>query len=167
MEKKKLKKLLLSSAAGILLFSAVAPSGLLYVQASELSQISEVDDIAVNEEEIVASIISEVSSTAVVQGNYNENARVGGALIAKLIAKYGLTYVKKTLPKIIYKKVAPIIGKKVSQAKFLSIWNNVINWGTGAAIEQGLAKVFKSMGMSSGVANTAASIIVTALSILI
>lgn len=134
----------------------------------------ETDDVDVDiteeeQNEIINSTVLEVQNTATVIPEVPGQMQTRGAvgLMAKLIAKYGVIYVKKTLPKIMYKKVAPYIGKKITQAKFLTIWNNIVNLGTGAAAEKGLAKVFKSLGISSGVANTAASVIVTALFLLI
>lgn len=94
-------------------------------------------------------------------------SRAALGLMARLAAKYGKVYVSKTLPKIVYKKVAKLIGKKVSQAKFLHIWNNTIGVAAGAALESAIAKGLKACGVPKGIANTAATIIATAVGILV
>lgn len=109
--------------------------------------------------------VSQSAPATITTPRFQSRAALG--LMARLAAKYGKVYVSKTLPKIVYKKVAKLIGKKVSQAKFLHIWNNTIGVATGAALESAIAKGLKACGVPKGIANTAATIIATAVGILV
>ncbi|SJN41280.1 hypothetical protein FM115_08850 [Marinilactibacillus psychrotolerans 42ea] len=133
---------------------------------------TEDDDTLLTEEEqneIINSIVTEVQDTTpvntTVRGGIQTRAAAG--LMAKLAAKYGTVWLKKTAPKFLYKKISFLIGKKISQAKFVQIFGRIINLATGTAMEQALAKSFRSLGISSKLANSAASIIVTGLFLLV
>lgn len=60
-----------------------------------------------------------------------------------------------------YKHLAGLIGKKVSEATFVRVFGNIINWGTGVAVEQAMARALINLGVDSKTANTAASVVVT------
>ncbi|MFT8426063.1 MAG: hypothetical protein ABF630_11485 [Liquorilactobacillus sp.] len=116
-------------------------------------------------EELKSELLQSASTIETTTPRFQSKAALG--LMARLISKYGKVYVTKTLPKILYKKVAKLIGKKVSQAKFMSIWNNTIGVATGAALESAISKGLQSCGVPKGIANTAATIITTAVGILV
>lgn len=93
--------------------------------------------------------------------------RAATSLLVKLAAKYGQVYVKNTLPKKIYKRVAPYIGKAISQEKFTKIWNNSIGVASGAALETSISKGLQSMGVKKGTATTVAGIVSTTVAVLV
>lgn len=147
-------------------------------QLGNLIDTYDMDNLTTNQENVVSiysaklqdELKAEVSQSApapetITTPRFQSRAALG--LMARLVAKYGKVYVSKTLPKILYKKVAKLIGKKVSQAKFLHIWNNTIGVATGAALESAIAKGLKACGVPKGIANTAATIIATAVGILV
>ena len=147
-------------------------------QLGNLIDTYDMDDLTTNQENVVSiysaklqdELKAEVSQSApapetITTPRFQSRAALG--LMARLVAKYGKVYVSKTLPKILYKKVAKLIGKKVSQAKFLHIWNNTIGVATGAALESAIAKGLKACGVPKGIANKAATIIATAVGILV
>lgn len=118
----------------------------------------------INKDELVQEILKDIKQEMLPelrleQPKYKE--RGAGGLIATLIAKYGIIYVKKTLPKLIYRHIAKYVGRKVSEQAFVRIFGNIVNWGTGAAFERGLARALKAAGLDSGTANTVASVVVT------
>ncbi|OOV21117.1 hypothetical protein LG101_13420 [Levilactobacillus brevis] len=145
-------------------------------QLGNLIDTYDMDNLTTNQENVVSiysaklqdELKAEVSQSApatITTPRFQSRAALG--LMARLAAKYGKVYVSKTLPKIVYKKAAKLIGKKVSQAKFLHIWNNTIGVATGAALESAIAKGLKACGVPKGIANTAATIIATAVGILV
>ncbi|MEN3249846.1 hypothetical protein [Fructilactobacillus sanfranciscensis] len=147
-------------------------------QLGNLIDTYDMDNLTTNQENVVSiysaklqdELKAEVSQSApapetITTPRFQSRAALG--LMARLVAKYGKVYVSKTLPKILYKKVAKLIGKKVSQAKFLHIWNNTIGVATGAALESAIAKGLKACGVPKGIANKAATIIATAVGILV
>ncbi|HIW88834.1 MAG TPA: hypothetical protein H9869_03040 [Candidatus Ligilactobacillus excrementipullorum] len=114
--------------------------------------------------------MNDVNSTA--PGKNNDGSKDpqdkgATSLLVKLAAKYGQAYVKKTLPKKIYIKVAPYIGKAISQEKFTKIWNNSIGVASGAALETSISKGLQSMGVKKGTATTVASIVSTTVAVLV
>lgn len=147
-------------------------------QLGNLIDTYDMDNLTTNQENVFSiysaklqdELKAEVSQSApapetITTPRFQSRAALG--LMARLVAKYGKVYVSKTLPKILYKKVAKLIGKKVSQAKFLHIWNNTIGVATGAALESAIAKGLKACGVPKGIANKAATIIATAVGILV
>lgn len=147
-------------------------------QLGNLIDTYDMDNLTTNQENVVSiysaklqdELKAEVSQSVpapetITTPRFQSRAALG--LMARLVAKYGKVYVSKTLPKILYKKVAKLIGKKVSQAKFLHIWNNTIGVATGAALESAIAKGLKACGVPKGIANKAATIIATAVGILV
>ncbi|HDR6822701.1 TPA: hypothetical protein QCV77_006351 [Bacillus thuringiensis] len=88
----------------------------------------------INQQEIdkaIASILNEVGQTAPqVQVNENSMQELGVVSIGtKLIKKLGGSYVKSTLPKQIYAKFPAELTAKVSEAKWVGIWNTYILMG--------------------------------------
>ncbi len=49
----------------------------------------------------------------------------------------------------------------MSEQAFFRIFGNIVDWGTGAALEQGLAQALKAAGVDSGTAHIVASVVVT------
>ncbi|TGD17538.1 hypothetical protein [Levilactobacillus suantsaiihabitans] len=94
-------------------------------------------------------------------------SRAAAGLMAYLIARYGKVYVAKTLPKIVYKKFAKVIGKKVSEKKFVKVWGNAMDVATGAALEKVISKGLHTCGLSKGVSNTIAAGVVTVVEVLV
>ncbi|RRA88877.1 hypothetical protein D5F93_13095, partial [Streptococcus agalactiae] len=59
------------------------------------------------------------------------------------------------------------VGNKIGEAAFVRIFGNIVDWGTGAAIEQALAQALQAAGIDAGTANTVATVTVTVASWLI
>lgn len=161
MNKKVLKYGAVLSASVIIATNVIPVS----VYAYETQKVAEqVITPEINKDELVQEILKDIKQEmlpelSLEQPQYQE--RGAGGLIATLIAKYGVYYVKKTLPKLIYKHVAKYLGRKVSEQAFVRIFGNIVDWGTGAALEQGLAQALKAAGVDSGTAHTVASVVVT------
>lgn len=142
-------------------------------QLGDIIQTYDMDNLTDTQRKVVniylikvqSEIVSEVQK--VPTRNQGLHPRGAAGLMARLIAKYGRTYVMKTLPKLLYKKIAKLVGKKVGQATFLRIWKNVMNVATGAALQAAIAKGLKACGVPVNIANTAAGIISTAIEILV
>lgn len=142
-------------------------------QLGDIIQNYNMDSLTATQEKVLNVYLVKVQAEIVAEmqnaPSENQGIQTRGAagLMARLIAKYGRTYVAKTLPKLLYKKVAKLIGKKVGEATFVRIWNNVMNVATGAALQSAIAKALKACGVPAGVANTAAGVIVTAIEIFV
>ncbi|CYV12580.1 hypothetical protein HO640_11670 [Streptococcus suis] len=160
--KKTLFKVGVLFSCSMLLSSVSFPS---VVSAYEIGQIKNFSVTnKINKDELVKDILTDVKTNMLpelelVQPQYQSRGAAG--LIATLIAKYGVIYVKKQLPKIIYKHIAKYVGKQIGEAMFVKIFANIVDWGTGAVLEQALARALQSFGINSGIANTVASVVVT------
>ncbi|OOV21150.1 hypothetical protein LG101_13670 [Levilactobacillus brevis] len=106
-------------------------------QLGNLIDTYDMDNLTTNQENVVSiysaklqdELKAEVSQSApatITTPRFQSRAALG--LMARLAAKYGKVYVSKTLPKIVYKKAAKLIGKKLAKLSFcisgiiLSVW---------------------------------------------
>lgn len=158
-------KLWIILVLGVSVFSTVSYNVSSVVYANEVQNVQQEIIIGeINKDELVQGILKDIQQEMLPelrleQPKYKE--RGAGGLIATLIAKYGIVYIKKTLPRLIYKHVGKYLGRKVSEQAFVRVFANIVDWGTGAAIEQGLARALIRLGVDSNTANTVASVVVT------
>lgn len=145
------------------LTSTVSPS---LIYANEVSHIQRIksQQFSINEEKLVQDILKDIKKESLPELSlhrpiYQTRGAVG--LLKALIAKYGITYVSQRLPRIIYKHIAKYVGRRLSEATFVRIFGNIVNWGTGAVVEQLLARALQQAGLDVGTANTVASVVVT------
>lgn len=68
---------------------------------------------------------------------------------------------RQRLPRIICKHIAKYVGRRLSEATVVRIFGNIVNWGTGAVVEQLLARALQQADLDVGTANPVASVVVT------
>lgn len=180
----KSKKIITSSMAILIMFASVGPSVAL---ASEVKQEQKVENVRGNTDSSkLGKLISDYDFNNLTEeqknnietyedlvakelrDEYNLSDRqhvLAGSLVRRLVVKYGWVYVTKTLPKQIYPKIAPIIGKKVSQATFVKNWGKIVGYTSDAAVKNAMVSAFTKAGIDKGPAKLAANIILTALKV--
>ncbi|HEM9305161.1 MULTISPECIES: hypothetical protein [Streptococcus] len=167
--KNKLFKIITTSLTIVTLGGVFVPSA---IYANEVLQPETVVSLPsdINRDQLTTEIISDIEKEGlpeVLNERPKRQKRGAAGLMATLIAKYGVRYVKTQLPKIIYKHIGKYVGNKIGEAAFVRIFGNIVDWGTGAAIEQALAQALQAAGIDAGTANTVATVTVTVASWLI
>ncbi|MBO0480807.1 hypothetical protein [Candidatus Enterococcus courvalinii] len=110
-------------------------------------------------EELSNEYIETLKSGSSKQNNteFTLNQRGVGSLMAHLLLRYTKTYILKTLPKLLYKKVAGVIGGSVSEATFVNIWSNIIGIATlsniGSLVSSGLNSIGITGWLSDAIGN--------------
>lgn len=130
------KTILKVSSAALALsigFTALSPTSSVFA-AENTNAVNSSNSVTINQEEInrsIDEIVNEVLRTAPEVGTNNTNLESRGVVSigTKLIKKLGSSYVKSTLPKNIYKKFPAELKGKVSEAKWVGVWNTYILMG--------------------------------------
>ncbi len=167
--------------ASLTLLGIVIPASSTVVQASEISQINSNEklvldinaintstkSLSLNNQNLVSSYTNELSKEFIdvlnegtpnqQANNMLKNEKGVGSLMAHLLLHYTKTYILKTLPKLLYKKVAGVIGGVVSEASFVKVWGNIIGIATlsniGSLVSNGLNSLGVTGWLSDAIGN--------------
>jgi len=85
----------------------------------------------------------------------SKKSKQKSSLMMRLAKRYGLNYVTQKLPDLMYKKISPLVGSKVSEEKFKKIFDSVLNVTSGAALERGISKGLQALGVKKTIAEKA------------
>ena len=177
---KKMKTVAITFAS-LTLFGIVIPTSSTVVQAAEISQIksnetlvldinainTSTKSLSLSDQNLVSTYTKELSKEFIDvlnEGTPNQqvdntlkNERGAGSLMAHLLLRYTKTYILKTLPKLLYKKVAGVIGGAVSEATFVKVWGNIIGIATlsnsGTLVSNGLNSLGVTGWLSDAIGN--------------
>lgn len=160
---KRVKKTVLSTLAVATFGSYVAPS-VSAVKAS--AQVESSDDIELGnlENELYQVIQQDLDNRETISSVQPRSISVG--LLATLATKYGIVYLKTTLPKLIYGKIAGVIGGVISQSKFVSIFGKAVNAGSTYAFKSQIVSGLTAAGVPEDRAETIVNAVVKTIGIL-
>lgn len=167
--------------ASLTLLGIIIPTSSTVVQAAEISQTKSNESLILdinaintsnkslspNKQNLVNSYTKELSKEFIdvlnegtpnqQANNILQNEKGVGSLMAHLLLHYSKTYILKTLPKLLYKKVAEVIGGAISEATFVKVWGNIIGIATlsniGTLVSNGLNSLGVAGWLSDAIGN--------------
>ncbi|MGG1160853.1 hypothetical protein [Brevibacillus laterosporus] len=143
MNKKLIKGIAILSTVGFL-GTAIAPATSVFAQEKASQSVSYQTPISQQEmDKIIQETAKEILETTprvVVKEPAQLEAQGFVSLGTKLLKYFGKSYVKKELPKKIYTKFPDILKEKLSEEKWLTVWNGTILLGPLEEIRETLTK---------------------------
>ncbi|MED1787768.1 hypothetical protein [Brevibacillus laterosporus] len=146
MNKKLIKSIAILSTVGFL-GTAIAPATSAFAQEKVSQSASSQTPMSQQEmDKIIQETAKEILETAprvVVKEPAQLEAQGFVSLGTKLLKYFGKSYVKKELPKKMYTKFPDILKEKLSEEKWLTIWNGVILLGPLEEVRETVTKALE------------------------
>ncbi|QOS97532.1 hypothetical protein JNUCC42_13105 [Brevibacterium sp. JNUCC-42] len=147
MNKKLIKGIAILSTVGFL-GTAIAPATSAFAQEKVSQSASSQTPMSQQEmDKIIQETAKEILETApravVEKGPARVEAQGFVSLGTKLLKYFGKSYVKKELPKKMYTKFPDILKEKLTEEKWLTIWNGAILLGPLEEIRETVTKALE------------------------